>query len=49
MKIWNPILAFLMFYTATIVPYHIAFLAKDGEAVVKDAWYYIIRILDALF
>lgn len=44
-SIWNTILAFLLIYTATVMPYKIAFI--DNE--IYDGWWFWDLTIDALF
>ena len=43
--IWNIILIFLLVYTATVMPYRIAFI----ENKIFDAWFYVDLLIDILF
>jgi hypothetical protein len=42
---WNLILALLLIYTATVMPFRIAFI----EAKLFSTWFYIDTVVDALF
>jgi hypothetical protein len=42
---WNIVLALLLFYTATIMPYRLAFV----EPVMFDEWFYIEILIDVGF
>lgn len=44
-NVWNAILALLLIYTATIMPFRLAFV--DGESY--DRWWYLDILVDALF
>ena len=41
----NGILAFLLIYTATVMPYKIAFI----DSVPGDGWFYLDIVIDTLF
>jgi hypothetical protein len=43
--IWNLVLVFLLVYTATVMPYRIAFI----ESELFDTWFFIDLTIDALF
>jgi hypothetical protein len=44
-KIWNGVLAVLLIYTATIMPYRMAFI----ESEMWDAWFFVELTIDTLF
>ena len=44
-KVWNIILMLLLLYTATIMPYKIAFI----EVEPMSNWFFVDIIIDALF
>jgi hypothetical protein len=43
--IWNFVLIFLLVYTATVMPYRIAFI----DSIMFDSWWFIDLIIDILF
>jgi uncharacterized membrane protein (DUF485 family) len=44
-SIWNLVLIFLLLYTATVMPYRIAFI----EASFGEPWWYVSITVDILF
>lgn len=44
-KVWNVILTMLLIYTATVMPYRMAFI----ESVMWDDWFIAELIIDILF
>jgi hypothetical protein len=44
-NVWNAILALLLIYTATIMPFRLAFV--DGDSY--DGWWYLDIVIDTLF
>lgn len=44
-RIWDSIMIFLLLYTATIMPYRIAFI----EGMIYDSWWWLDNVLNLLF
>jgi hypothetical protein len=44
-RVWNIVMAILLVYTATVMPYRMAFI----DSVMFDTWFWIELMMDFLF